>query len=103
LLPGFGGGPTTTATPVTTQISQFLARGPVDPNALYVLWAGANDLFVQLTAAGSGAISAADAQAGVVTAATDLTAQMARLRAAGARYIVVFNLPDIGRTPFGVG
>ena len=28
--------------------------------------------------------------------------QVGILQAAGARYIVVFNLPDIGKTPFGV-
>src|SRR5438270_9151317 len=71
-LPGFGSGPTLTATPVATQITQFLARGPLDPNALYVVWAGANDIFFQVSQAGAGVISAAQAQAGVTTAATEL-------------------------------
>lgn len=100
-LPGVGGGPTVNATPVSAQISNFLSRGALDPTALYVVWAGANDVFYQLGLAGAGAITAAQAQAGVTTAATDLVAQVARLRAAGARYIVVINLPDIGRTPSG--
>lgn len=93
--------PTGTATPVATQVSQFLTRAPLDPNALYVVWAGANDLFTQLGLAGAGLITAAQAQAGIATAATDLVTQVARLQAAGARYIVVFNLPDVGRTPSG--
>ncbi|MDQ6619473.1 MAG: autotransporter domain-containing protein [Pseudomonadota bacterium] len=93
--------PTGTAAPVSTQIAQLLARGPVDPNALYFVWAGANDIFTQLTLAGAGTITSAQAQSGVTTAASDLVAQVGRLQAAGARNIVVFNLPDIGRTPSG--
>ncbi len=101
-LPGVpNSAPTGTAAPVATQVSNYLARGPADPNALYVIWAGANDITVQLGLAGAGLISPAQAQAGVATAAAELVGQVARLQAAGARYIVVFNLPDVGRTPAG--
>jgi len=42
-------------------------------------------------------------QANLVTAATQLVQQVGILNGAGARYIMVFNLPDVGKTPFGVG
>jgi outer membrane lipase/esterase len=94
--------PTANATPVTTQITQFLAKGPADPNAIYTVWAGANDIFTQLGLAQAGLITSAQAQANTAQAAVELVAQVARLKAAGARYIVVFNVPDIGKTPYGV-
>jgi outer membrane lipase/esterase len=73
--------------PVTTQIGEHLSAngGSANPNGLYAIWAGANDL-LQAGAAG-------------VASANDVAAQSARLRAAGARYIAVFGLPNIGLTP----
>ena len=84
---------------VAAQVSAFLAKGPIDPNALYQIQGGANDVFVLAAAAGQGQISAAQLQGAVIQAANDLVAQVARLQAAGARYIVVYALPDIGLTP----
>ena len=102
-VPGIGF-PQVPATPVSQQIDAYLAaNAKADPNALYTVWAGANDIFTQAGLAGAGVISAAQAQAGVVQAANDLVAQLQRLKAAGARYIIVPNLPDIGATPFGQG
>ena len=95
--------PTGTATPVSVQVANFLSKGPADPNAIYSVWAGANDLFYQLGLAQTGAITTAQLQANLGIAATDLVKQIVTLNAAGAKYIVVFNLPDIGKTPFGVG
>ena len=87
--------------PVSTQITEYLERsgGSADPNALYTVWAGANDLFQNLGALQAGAIDAATVQANVLAAATAQVQQVARLQQAGARYIVVFALPDIGATP----
>lgn len=87
--------------PVSTQIDEFLARtgGTADPNALYAVWAGANDLFQQLGAFSAGAITQAQLQTNVLAAATAEIGQIGRLQAAGARYILVFGLPDIGTTP----
>ncbi|MEP7206306.1 MAG: autotransporter domain-containing protein [Casimicrobiaceae bacterium] len=102
-LPGVPNAPpTASATPIAQQVGQLLARGPVDPNGLYLVWGGANDLFYQLGLAGAGAITPAQLQANLATAATDLVGAVGALRAAGARYIVVVNVPDVGRTPFGV-
>lgn len=88
--------PTATATPVRTQITNYLAStgGRADPNALYTVWGGANDIFTALA-------SPSTAQAAITQAATDLVGEVARLRAAGATTILVPTLPDIGLTPFG--
>ena len=86
--------------PIVTQVNEFLAANPAaDPNALYTVWAGANDVFFNLGAFQAGAITQAQLQNNVLAAATAEIQQIARLRAAGARYIMVFTLPDIGATP----
>ena len=79
---------------IPTQISQYLAStgGTADPNALYSIWGGANDIFASLG-------NPATAQANTVAAATAYVQQIGRLQAAGARYIVVYNLPNLGATP----
>ena len=89
-----------TAIPVTTQVQQALGRG-VDSGALYALWAGANDVSTQLALAATGQITAAQAQAAVVAAATQLVQQVGVLQAAGVQTIAVGNLPDMGKTPGG--
>jgi len=94
--------PTGTATPVATQVSNLLAKGPLNSGALYSVWAGANDLFFQLGLAQAGLATPAQVQANLATAATQVAQQVARLNAAGARYIIVWNMPDVGKTPFGV-
>ncbi len=73
--------------PVSTQISEHLTAsgGAANPNGLYAIWAGGNDL-LQAGAAG-------------VASANDVAAQSGRLRAAGARHILVFGLPNLGITP----
>jgi phospholipase/lecithinase/hemolysin len=80
------------------EIAQFLSLHPVggaDPQALYVLWAGANDFFVALE---SGSNPAALVANGVNNTVQALQA----LVAAGARNILVVNIPDLGVTPFGL-
>jgi outer membrane lipase/esterase len=84
---------------IVQQVSTLLAQGPLDPNALYQLQGGANDILQLSALAAAGQVEPAQVQAGVIQAATDLAAQAARLQAAGARYLVVYNVPDIGRTP----
>jgi len=87
--------------PVTTQVTEYLARagGNADPNALFAIWAGANDVLQTLGALSAGAITSDQGSAAIQAAATAEIQQIARLRAAGARYVVVFNLPNIGATP----
>ncbi len=87
-----------TAPRVPIQISQYLTprNNVADPTALYTLWAGANDI---LAGFAGGWANAAQITAGVLPIANAFTTETARLQAAGANYIVAFNLPDIGRTP----
>lgn len=91
--PGYG---LAVAQPVATQIDAYLARGGrPSGNALYAFWAGANDIFFQADSGSPAPVVAVN----VAIAAQDLATQIARLQAAGARYIMVINLPDIGQTP----
>lgn len=86
---------------VKTQVTAFLNRGQVDPNAVYFVWAGDNDIFAQMgyvSAVGTSGV--ATAQAELVKAATALVTQIERLRAAGARNIVVINAVDVGPSPY---
>lgn len=95
--PGFGGNgsPALGAQSVQQQIGNFISdNGTADPRALYSVWAGANDIF---------AATANPATAGgmVSMAAMDLVGQLVALKNAGARYVIVPNLPNIGDTPAG--
>jgi phospholipase/lecithinase/hemolysin len=80
------------------QIAAFLSEHSegADPEALYTLWAGANDFFVAIETGMSPAVLISN---GVANTAQALQA----LFAAGARHIVVPNIPDLGITPFGRG
>jgi outer membrane lipase/esterase len=80
---------------IPAQVTQHLAAngGRADPNALYSIWGGANDIFATLT------LAPGNASANTVAAATAYVQQIGRLQAAGARYVVVYNLPNLGATP----
>ena len=101
--PGVNTPPGQAQRPIATQITEFLARGPADPNALYSVWGGANDVFFNLGAFSAGAITQADLQTNVLGAATAEIQQIGRLRAAGAQYILVFSIPNIGAAPAFAG
>ncbi|HTP48847.1 MAG TPA: autotransporter domain-containing protein [Casimicrobiaceae bacterium] len=89
--------------PLSVQIDQLLQATPkLDPKTLYTVWIGANDILVNVAAAAAGQLTPAQVQANIATAAGQTLQQIARLRDAGARTIMVFNLPDIGKTPFGL-
>ncbi|OEC32625.1 outer membrane lipase/esterase [Pseudomonas cuatrocienegasensis] len=66
----------------------------VDPNTLFYLNGGANDFFQQ-SAIDPSAIDAAFS----ITSANTLADSAAALDQAGARYMMVWLLPDLGRTP----
>ncbi|NMG00644.1 autotransporter domain-containing protein [Aromatoleum toluolicum] len=96
-LPGYpDADPTRFATPIQSQIAAYLAStgGRADPGALYSVWGGANDLFQALE-------TSTNPLGDIVTAASDQVAAIGALKAAGARYILVSTLPDVGATPFG--
>jgi outer membrane lipase/esterase len=89
LAPGF----TLPVPSVTSQVSHYLAStgGHADPGALYSVWSGANDLF-SIT-------NPATAQAVIGGAVTSEIGAIGTLKAAGARYVLVTTVPDLGLTP----
>jgi len=90
--------------PMTAQITEYLAsrNGAADPNALYTVFIGANDFLQNRDLFLAGTITQTQFQANFIGAATLEVQQVARLRAAGAQYIVVVGLPDFGITPSGI-
>ena len=90
--------PSTPTLSLKPQTSRSLtATGPrADSGALYTVWGGANDLFAATAAAQT---SPAQAQAIVTAAVTGQVANVMTLQNAGARYILVPNVPDLGITP----
>ena len=69
------------------QIDNYLAARTVDPNALYVVWGGGNDLFND------------DSATSVTATAARATALVSRLANAGAKFIMVPNVPPLGAIP----
>lgn len=68
------------------QIQRFKAENPTaNPNALYLIWAGANDYL-------GGAKN-------TTAPINNLTTAVKRLAEFGAKNIVVINLPDLGKLP----
>ena len=88
---------------VTQQIDMHLSArgGSADPGALYALWGGANDVSDSALFALS-QNNPAIAGGYVLAAADAAVAQVRRLREAGARLVVVANVPDISLTPYAV-
>lgn len=82
---------------VASQIDEHLARQSVDANGLHVVWVGANDLFFAAQLVEQGDLPAAQASIGEAIASS--TQSVAKLHQAGAQYILVPNIPDIGLTP----
>lgn len=82
---------------VNTQVTDFFARGPLDPGALYAISGGHNDVFTQLDATQTPDA----ARAAIVTAANDLTTLVTRLQSGGARNVIVLGIMDITKTPIG--
>lgn len=85
-----------------TQVSDFITRsgGKVDPNALYTIFIGGNNVSPNINLALlGGAAGQAAAANNMVVAAQGVIAQVAQLRAAGAKNIVVLNLGSLSQVP----
>ncbi|MHC0064923.1 SGNH/GDSL hydrolase family protein [Nostoc sp. UIC 10890] len=81
-VPGFTG--------LQQQITSFTAENPsAHPNALYIVWVGANDYFSYF---GGGVPNPNQTVANISAAVTSLAA-------IGAQDIMVVNLPDLGKFP----
>lgn len=87
------------------QVGSFTAGlAALDPNALYVVVAGGNDMrdarsaFSTMDAAG-----AAGRLAAATTATNNIRSAISQLAAKGARNVLISSLPDLGTTPEAVG
>ncbi|RUR49415.1 autotransporter domain-containing protein [Vreelandella populi] len=78
---------------VNDQLASYLAAtgGIAKEGTLYAVWAGANDLFT----VGEGA----DAASVIANAAFGTAEVIGALENAGARHVLLFNIPDLGLTP----
>lgn len=78
-----------------TQINNYLQStgGKANPNALYTITSGANDLLVAQQ-------NPSNATEAIKTAAKQKIDAINKLHDAGAKYIIVPNVPDIGASPY---
>jgi outer membrane lipase/esterase len=84
-----------------TQLGMYLgATGNLaDPNALYVVAGGGNNIRVALEAIAMGAEADATAAATVASYAADMAGIVGSLKLAGAQHVLVLNTPNFGLTP----
>jgi len=87
---------------IAQQVNSLIAKGPLDPNALYQIQGGGNNALTLVPQYLQGQITQAQLQAGLAQAAVDLAAQVGKLNAAGAQYVVLQNLPDLGKSPYAI-
>lgn len=83
--------------PLGAQVDLFLAdvRGQAPANALYIVEFGGNDLRAALAAA----LAGQDPAAVIGAALNSIAANVGKLYQAGARRFLIWNAPDLGRTP----
>jgi phospholipase/lecithinase/hemolysin len=72
--------------------------GHADPNALYIIWGGANDLYGAVETPGETAAGVAATETAMVNS---LANDIGILSAAGARNFLWLNLPQLATTPRG--
>jgi outer membrane lipase/esterase len=91
--------------PISTQVSEYLSShgNTADPNALYTMWGGANDFFVNTTLLQTGQITSAQFQTNLLAAGTAEVQQMGRLFQAGAQHVLFFMNFDPSMTPSAAG
>lgn len=79
----------TTEDVLTLQVTPFVSGGAVPPDAFYVVWAGPNDFFGDMS----------DPSALIAAAMNNLSSAVGLLAGAGALDIMVPNMPNLGRMP----
>jgi len=86
------------------QVSFFLAThgGVASSDALYVIAGGGNNARDAVTAIGGGAPPGPTIAATASGFASDVGTMLAQLEGAGAEHIVVWTVPDVGKTPAAV-
>lgn len=88
------------ATPLDlpSQLMQFEAQVPhPDPNALYTVWIGSNDV---LDAASAGVSNPGAAQQAVDQAVANEDNFLSQLVGLGAKHLLVLDVPDLSLTPY---
>ncbi len=88
------GGPPGWPHGVQSQIELYLSSHQGDPDALYIIWAGHNDIFIPLFQTPMG-----DLEAARIAFVQNMKGNIKALWAAGARHILVANVADIGKCP----
>jgi phospholipase/lecithinase/hemolysin len=84
----FGGGDfTLTVDNLGKQVDDYLASNTPDPDALYIIWGGGNDLFDD------------DSSSHVTETASNVAGLVEQLAEAGARNFLVPNVPPLGLVP----
>ena len=78
---------TITVNDLGKQVDDYLGANATDPNALYIVWGGGNDIRTD------------DSEANTIATADRITALVGRLATAGAQFIMVPNLPPVGNIP----
>ncbi len=84
-------------TSVANQVATYLASNSTDKTGLYVVWVGANDLFTAASQSAQG--DSAGAQSTLLNAVASTVDTIDKLHQAGATYVLVPNIPDVGLTP----
>jgi phospholipase/lecithinase/hemolysin len=79
---------------VKSQIEEYLLSHRGDPDALYIIWTGHNDIFIPLFSSPMGDLNAAG-----VAFVENMKNNIKTLWTAGARHILVVNISDIGKAP----
>ena len=93
---------------VTEQVDRYLSSRPdglADPDALYLVWGGANDIgdsFAHFLTTNPLMAQRLTSQAVLAAAAVNIE-QLRRLQDVGARHILAFNIFDISLSPFAAG
>ena len=84
-----------------TQLDSYLSAtgNAADPNALYVVSGGGNNVRAALEAIAKGADVQATSAATVAAYAADMAGLVGDLQLAGARHVLVLNTPNFGLTP----
>jgi outer membrane lipase/esterase len=84
-----------------TQLNTFLGAtgGIADPNALYIVAGGGNNIRAALEAIAAGADPNTTAAATVADYANDMAGLVSSLKTAGAQHVLVLNTPNFGLTP----
>lgn len=83
--------------PISSQIDTYLEKNKVNPNTIYSVWAGANDLL-----ATNKAKKDDEKRDIVLKSAAAVGQSVAKLHQQGAKTILLPNIPDVGLSPLAL-